>query len=68
MTVEMREVSSKNIRAVGYDTEKHVLHIDFKGRVYKYQSVPPDVHAALMAAESKGKHFRTHLWGRYSYS
>ena len=62
-------VESSLIQAVGYDPERRLLEIAFtSGLVYWYANVPPDVHAALMAAESKGEYFQQHIRGRYEYS
>ena len=35
--------------------------------VYEYDNVSSEDHAALMAAESHGKHLGTHIKGKYEY-
>ena len=43
---------------MGYDARKRELEIEFResGDVYLYLGVPPEEHAAFMAAESKGEY------------
>lgn len=55
--VERAPVDSSNVRSIGYDPTTQELHVEFHsspGKVYVYTGVPPEKHAALMAAESKG--------------
>ena len=48
-------VDSSNVAAVGYDPDTRTLRVRFhSGGVYDYAGVPPEIHAALMAGESKG--------------
>lgn len=62
----MKPVKSSNINAVGYDADKKELQVEFKGGgVYAYDEVPPEVHEALAAAESVGKHFHAHVKDKY---
>jgi hypothetical protein len=66
--MERVAVDSSDIRSIGYDAESSVLEIEFKkGSVYQYSEVPAEEHAALMAAESKGKHFNANVKGRYGF-
>jgi hypothetical protein len=52
-------VESSMIQAVGYDPQTRVLEVLFNsGRTYCYEGVPPEVHQALMAADSKGQYMR----------
>ena len=54
---EMFPVSSSNLAYVGYKPERQIMRIEFLGgNVYDYFSVPPDIHAELMAASSHGKY------------
>lgn len=55
-------VESSAIRSVGYDDALALLEIEFtSGDVYRYHAVAPSVHAALMAADSKGRYFVAHI-------
>lgn len=59
-------VASSVLRTVGYDSATAVLEIEFtSGDVYRYFTVPPSVHRALMDAESPGAYFNRHISTRY---
>lgn len=54
-------VTSSQIKSIGHDPEKNVLHVEFQprkgdtsGQVYEYANVPAPTHAALLCADSKG--------------
>src|SRR5947209_17771600 len=62
--IVMVPVDSTNIGSVGYTAEGKVLRVKFtNGGTYDYADVPAEIHAALMAAESKGRHLRAHVIG-----
>lgn len=62
----MTGVKSTNIEAVGYQPESRAMHVRFKkGGLYKYEDVAPHTHAALMSADSPGKHFAQNILGKY---
>lgn len=55
-------VESSSLRDVGYDPDARVLEVGFRnGGVYRYLDVPPEEHAALLAAESRGRHLNLHV-------
>src|SRR4030095_9787270 len=59
-------VESSMIQAVGYDPETRILEVVFNsGQTYCYEDVPPEVHQALMAADSKGQYMRAAIIGVY---
>ena len=61
-------VQSSSLAAVGYDEQRQILEIEFHGgAVYGYRKVPPEVHAALLRAPSKGNYFSEHIRGKYSF-
>ena len=66
------KVSSSNILAVAYDPKRLVMELRFKtgeGKPpshYRYYGVLAEHHAALLKAESVGKHFHAHIKGRYT--
>jgi hypothetical protein len=69
MAVRMVDVESSNIDKIGHDPEKNELHVHFRGgSQYIYHDVPAADHAAFMAADSKGKHHRTNIIGKYKYT
>lgn len=63
-TMDMKSVKSSNIHSIGYDPEKRVLAVRFgaaDGDVWHYEGVSPEQHAALISAESVGKHFHSNI-------
>jgi hypothetical protein len=58
----MQPVESSNLAEVGHDPATNTLRVKFKnGNVYDFHNVTAEKHQALMDAESKGKHFMTHI-------
>ena len=59
-------VRSSVIAGIGYTASDKTLEVQFhNGRVYQYKGVPPEQHAALMAAESIGRYFNENIRDRY---
>lgn len=53
--IEMYDVNSSTVEAVGYDEKTSTLYVDFKnGGVYAYENVPMNYWQALQQADSKG--------------
>mgnify|MGYP001562475787 CR=1 FL=1 len=64
--MEMVNVTSSNIAAVGYEAE--TLTVRFRnGGEYRYSKVPVGVYAALMAAESKGGYLARFVARKYPF-
>ena len=64
--MERTPVSSSHIVSVGHDPVTSTLEVEFRGGgVYRYESVPAADHAALMAADSVGKHFHENVRNLY---
>jgi len=60
--MERESVESQALVSVGYDPDRRVLEIEFEGgAVYRYHDVPPELHAGLMAAPSRGEFFAAHI-------
>lgn len=63
------EVTSSNLRSVGYDPDSKELEITFKnGTTYKYWQVPQQEFDSLLAADSKGQYFNKNIKPVYSWS
>jgi len=61
-------VESSTIASVGYDLAQELLQLEFCSRaIYHYLGVPGAVHAALLAAPSKGSFFNRAIRGRFPY-
>lgn len=53
--IEMHQVTSSNLQAIGYDAESKTLRVEFKnGQRFEYAAVPAALFAELQAAPSKG--------------
>jgi hypothetical protein len=67
--MDRREVESSQLKSVGYDAEKRILEIEFKGGgVYQYFDVPAETHKALMEAESMGKYFGKEIRSKFKFA
>lgn len=65
-TIDMQQVDSSQIQAIGYDAETHTLAIQFKaksgeGSLYHYANVTQATFDALRTAESLGAFFGKHI-------
>jgi hypothetical protein len=67
--VELTEVESTSIEAVGYDPARAELHLRFRssGRRYIYKGVPPEVYEQLLEADSKGQFVNWQIKDVYPY-
>jgi hypothetical protein len=65
--IELVKVESKQIDAIGYDKETHILAVRFSrwdktpAPVYCYGDVSPETHAKFIGAESLGKFHGEHI-------
>lgn len=67
VAIPMRPVTSKQVKAIGYDESTQTLAVSFTrgtGAVYHYPGVTPELHANFMAAESIGSFFGQHIKDR----
>ena len=61
-------VASSSIASAGYRVGEELLEVRFRsGAVYRYLKVPPAVHDAFMAAQSKGRYFNEVIRGHFAY-
>ena len=67
--VEMIEVSSANIKSIGYDKASKELHVTFKATssLYRYQQVPLFVWKKMLASESKNQFLREIIQPYFKY-
>lgn len=62
------EVESSNINAVGYDQDTKKMVVEFKGGgQYEYTDVPFDVYTDLMDSDSVGQTFHKTIRGKYEF-
>ena len=65
--MQMQPCESTTIAKRGYDKERKLLHVEFKGGdVYAYKNVPVDVGFEFMNAQSAGRHFHANI--RHNYA
>ena len=68
MAVQMQDVVSSNIGAVGYDAKKKILHVQFThGGTYLYSGVPEQVYKTLLESDSVGTYFSQNIKGVYRF-
>ena len=63
--IPLQRVESSALHSIGYDADTKTLHVRFHsgGATYEYADISQAQYDALMAAESKGGHFRRHILG-----
>lgn len=61
-------VDSTSLATVGYDADRKILQIGFHDqKIYRYLSVPPEVHEELLRAPSKGGYFNRQIRRRFAH-
>lgn len=64
--MEMIQVWSSAIRAIGYDATTRHMKITFtEGHTYDFCGVPESVFDGLRHASSKGRYYNDHIRDRY---
>jgi hypothetical protein len=68
--IQLHDVKSSNIKAIGFDEQSSTLRIAFHATadVYDYASVPQSVYSLLLASPSKGEFFREHIVGKFKFT
>ena len=60
------EVTSSNIKSIGYDAVAQELEVLFKnGGLFVYHDVPPEQYERLMGADNVGKYFHSNIKNQY---
>jgi hypothetical protein len=62
--ISMSDVTSSQIKQIGYDASTNTLAVQFKhgkGAIYHYPGVTPKQFDAFKTAESAGSHFGKHF-------
>jgi len=66
--MERKEVESKLIRSIGYDTEKQMMEVEFTTTmIYEYRHFPEAVYNKILEARSIDNYFRDNIVNRYPY-
>ena len=66
--MERTEITSSNIRSVGYDPDTLVLEIEFvAGPIYQCKGVPAYIFDDMFVAKSAGTYFAVAVKNKYPY-
>jgi hypothetical protein len=66
--MELQQVESSMVQAVGYDEGSQTLEVVFNnGKTYKYSQVPKEIYEQLLAADSKGSYMQDAVIDCYQY-
>jgi hypothetical protein len=61
-------LDSKMLAAVAYMPQARTLYLRFRsGQAYAYCDVAADQYQEFLQAESRGRHFLSHIRGRFPY-
>jgi hypothetical protein len=67
--MEMHNVDSSNVAAVGYEEDSQTLQVEFNnGSTYQYFDVPQAIFDDLLGASSVGQYLNKIVKGTYRYS
>jgi len=67
--MEMINVDSSNVAAVGYDEDSSTLQVEFiNGGTYRYFDVSENIFTGLRDADSVGGYLAENIKGTYRYS
>lgn len=67
--MEMHNVDSSNVAAVGYEEDSQTLQVEFtNGSTYQYFDVPQAIFDGLLGASSVGQYLNQNVKGTYRYS
>lgn len=67
--MEMHNVDSSNVAAVGYEEDSQTLQVEFNnGGTYQYFDVPQAIFEGLLGASSVGQYLNQNVKGSYRYS
>lgn len=62
-------VASSNIVSIGYDGDKHVLEVEFRGgTIYQYFDISEKIYGEMFSSESMGAYFATHIKNKHAYN
>lgn len=65
--IELEDVVSSNIGALGYNDRKQIAALRFKsGEIFHYAGVPHAVFLAWYTAASIGRYYRSEIQGKYA--
>ena len=63
----MIPITSENLAAVGYDSERRILYVQFHKGQGMHFDVPQEIYHGLLNAFSKGEYHAKYIKGVYRY-
>lgn len=61
-------VESSNIKSIGYDSKKLMLHVEFNnGSIYQYNDVPKEIYDKMLSSSSVGMYLYKNIKNSFSY-
>lgn len=68
MTVNMRQVFSSHVKAIGYDDAKGELHVAYQnGKTAVHEGVPPAIAKNVMGSASIGQALHAQVRGQFKH-
>lgn len=65
--IPQEAIDSSNLRAIGYDRDRHVLAVTFKsGDIFHYADISPELALDFYAAESRGRFYAQQIRGKFT--
>jgi hypothetical protein len=66
--MDWQPLESKMFAAVAYAAERRILSLRFRsGEVYRYFEFPEEQYREFLNAESRGRHFLSHIRNQFRY-
>jgi len=59
--MEMKKLSSGNLRAVGYDERARTLRVEMTSGIFEYSGVSPEMYRRLTQSSSPWSYFRDNI-------
>lgn len=59
--MELKKISSGNLRAVGYDERARVLQVETTGGTFQYSGVTPEIYRRFVGASSPWSYYRDNI-------
>ena len=67
--MEKSNVSSSNVRSIGFDNGTDTLEVEFQnGSIYQYYNFPEHLYERFLQAPSKGRFLYSYIRNAYPYS
>ena len=66
--MDRKEVESRLVKSIGYDSEKKVMEVEFTTTmIYEYRNFPEEVYNKIFEARSIDNFFKDNIANKYKY-